>query len=158
MGPRGLRCLYYTGCGTETYLKCAPYVTPRTVRRRSTRLKEREIWRFLSCRFNLIYVARMLMKSARYFHGWIVPLRGDLQWSARSPDSTPWDYYFFGLSEIPSLHQPFKDFRVQPKNNIRADIDNAPLDMSEKVEKNWKIRLSQCIVTGMEATLTVIFI
>ena len=75
----------------------------------------------------------------------LISLSGDLQWPARSPDLAPCDYFLWSyLKSLVYTNRPRT--LCQLKNNIRAAIaDISTTDMLEKVDRNFKIRLSQCI-------------
>ena len=85
-----------------------------------------------------------------------ISLKGDLQWPARSPDLAPCDY---------SLWDYFKSLVYtnrprtlgQLKDNIRAAIADIGIDILEKVDRNVKIRLSQCIDEGGGHLRNVVF-
>ncbi|KAL1509836.1 hypothetical protein ABEB36_004513 [Hypothenemus hampei] len=86
----------------------------------------------------------------------LISLRGDLQWPARSPDLAPCDFFLWGyLKSLVYNDRP----RTLPhlKNNIRQAIANIPIDMLERVERNYRIRLTQCIENNGRHLSDIIF-
>lgn len=74
----------------------------------------------------------------------LISQRGDLQWPARSPDLAPCDYFLWGyLKSVVYANRPRT--RAELKNNIRAAIVDIGPDMLEKVEQNFRSRLTKCI-------------
>ena len=74
----------------------------------------------------------------------VISLGGVLNWSAQSPDLAPCNYIVW--SYLKSL--VFNDrprTRAHLKNNIRQAVANIPFDMLERVERNFRVRLTQCI-------------
>lgn len=91
------------------------------------------------------HTARVSMAVLRqHFPGRIISLRGDLHWPPRSPDLTPCDYFLWGyLKSIVFNDRPRT--LVHLKNNIRHAVANIPVDMLERVIRNFRVRLTQCI-------------
>jgi hypothetical protein len=80
----------------------------------------------------------------QHFPGRLNSLRGDLHWSARSPDLTPCGYFLWGyLKSI--VYNDRSRTLDHLKNNIRQAIANIPVNMLESVERNFRSRLPQCI-------------
>ncbi|KAL1488966.1 hypothetical protein ABEB36_014749 [Hypothenemus hampei] len=92
----------------------------------------------------------------QHFPTRLISLRGDLQWPARSPDLAPCDFFLWGyLKSLVYNDRP----RTLPhlKNNIRQAIANIPIDMLERVERNYRIRLTQCIENNGRHLSDIIF-
>ena len=91
------------------------------------------------------HTARRSMNILReHFPERLISLRGDLQWPARSPDLAPCDFFLWGyLKSLVYTDRP-KILR-HLKNNICAAIADISTHMLEKVDRNFKFRLSQCI-------------
>ena len=91
------------------------------------------------------HTARTSMNLLReHFPEWLTSLRGNLQWPVRPPDLAPCDYFPWGY--LKSLGYTTRPTTLgQLKYNIRAAIADISTDMQEKVDRNFKIRLSQCI-------------
>lgn len=82
-----------------------------------------------------------------HFPGRLISIRGDLEWPARSPDLAPCDFFLWGfLKSRVYVNRPrtLEDLKA----NIRAEIDNIPVDMLERVMTNARNRLIQCIDDG----------
>lgn len=92
----------------------------------------------------------------QHFPGRLISLRGDLRWPARSPDLAPCDYFLWGyLKSIVFNDRPRTLDHL--KNNIRQAIANIPIDMLERVEQNFRVRLTQCIDNNGHHLADVIF-
>lgn len=91
------------------------------------------------------HTSRVSMNFLRQaFPGRLISLRGDVNWPARSPDLAPCDYFLWGyLKSVVYNNRPRTLEALQ--NNIRTEIANIPRDMLERVERNFRIRLNQCI-------------
>ena len=91
------------------------------------------------------HTARTSMALLReHFPERLISLRGDLDWPARSPDLAPCDFFLWGyLKSLVYTNRP-KTLGML-KNNIRAAIANIDTGTLEKVEQNFRFRLSQCI-------------
>lgn len=91
------------------------------------------------------HTARCSMDLLRqHFAGRLISSRGCHVWPARSPDLAPCDFFLWGyLKSIVYNDRP----RTLPhlKNNIRQAIANIPADMLERVQRNFRNRLTQCI-------------
>lgn len=86
----------------------------------------------------------------------LISLRGDVNWPARSPDLAPPDFFLWGyLKSLVYQNRPntLDDLR----NNIRAVIDNIPVDMLERVIQNFRNRLNQCIDNGGRHLQDIVF-
>lgn len=91
------------------------------------------------------HTARASMALLReHFPQRLISLRGDLQWPARSPDLAPCDYFLWGyLKSLVYTNRPRT--LAELKNNIRVAIADIGPDMLEKVERNFRSRLTKCI-------------
>lgn len=103
------------------------------------------------------HTARISMTLLRqHFQERLISLRGDLHWPARSPDLAPCDFFLWGyLKSIVYNDRPTTLAHL--KNNIRQAIANIPVDMLEKVERNFRIRLTQCIENNGRHLSDIIF-
>ena len=102
------------------------------------------------------HTARDTMQLLReHFPERLISLRGDLPWPARSPDLTPCDFFLWGyLKSIVYNDHPQTLFHLKNICNANADI---PVSMLERVEENFKKRVSQCIDNGGHHLSDVIF-
>jgi len=78
------------------------------------------------------------------FPGSLISLRGDVEWPARSPDLRPCDVFVWGyLKEKIFKHRPrsLEDL----KERIQQEIDPIPLELTQRVMKNFRERLQQCV-------------
>ena len=92
----------------------------------------------------------------QHFPHRFISLRGDLQWLARSPDLTPCDFFLWGyLKSLVHVDRPRTIAHL--KNNIRDVIANIPIDMLQRVDTDFKIRLNQCMRNGGRHLPDVIF-
>jgi hypothetical protein len=81
------------------------------------------------------------------FPGRLISLRGDMGWSARSPDLRPCDFFLWGyLKEKVFKHRPrsLEDL----KKRIRQEIDAIPSEITRRVMKNFRERLQQCVANN----------
>ena len=103
------------------------------------------------------HTARDTMQLLReHFPERLISLRGDHPWPARSPDLTPCDFFLWGyLKSIVYNDRP--QTLLHLKNNIRNAIADIPVSMLERVEENFKKRVSQCIDNGGHHLSDVIF-
>lgn len=86
----------------------------------------------------------------------LISLRGDVPWPARSPDLAPCDFFLWG--HLKSLVYNDKPRTLQHlKDNIRQAIAQIPVDMLERVERNFKTRVNQCIAGDGRHLTDVIF-
>jgi hypothetical protein len=70
--------------------------------------------------------------------------RGDISWPARSPDLTPCDYFLWGyLKSEMFKHRP-RNLQAL-KDAIRQEVARIPHDMLDRVMRNIRIRLQQCL-------------
>lgn len=91
------------------------------------------------------HTARASMAIVRqHFPGRLISMMGDLHWPARSPDLAPCDYFLWGyLKSLVYNNRPRT--LVDLKNNIRDAVANIPVQMLERVVRNFRIRLAQCL-------------
>jgi hypothetical protein len=78
------------------------------------------------------------------FFGRLISLRGDVGWPARSPDLSPCDFFLWGyLKEKVFKHHPrsLEDL----KERIQQEIDAILPDLTQRVMKNFRERLQQCV-------------
>jgi hypothetical protein len=78
------------------------------------------------------------------FPGRLISLRKDVEWPARSPDLSPCDFSLWGyLQEKVFKHLPrsLEDL----KERIRQEIDAIPPEITQRVMKNFRERLQQCV-------------
>ena len=77
----------------------------------------------------------------------LISLRGDLNWSAHSPDLAPYDYFLW--SYLKSLVYNDRPQTLEDlQNAIRTEIANIPLTMLERVDQSFRNRLNGCIDNG----------
>ena len=73
----------------------------------------------------------------------LITLRGDVEWPARSPDSSPCDVFLWGYLKE-------KVFKYHPrsledlKERIQQEIDSIPPELTRRV-MNFRERLQQCV-------------
>ena len=92
----------------------------------------------------------------KHFPGRIISLRADLPWLARSPDFAPCDFFLWGyLKSIVYNDRPRTLAHL--KTNIRNAIAEIPVDMLQRVARNFRNRLNQCIDNGGRHLTYVIF-
>lgn len=91
------------------------------------------------------HTARIAMRVLREnFPGRLISLRGDLPWPARSPDLAPCDFYLWGyLKSIVYTDRPRTLAHL--KANIRQGIAGIPNAVLNRVDGNFRNRLTQCI-------------
>ena len=94
---------------------------------------------------SVAHKSRISMNFLRQaFPGRLISLRGDLNWPARSPDLAPCDFFLWGYLKSQVYNNRPRTLE-DLQNNIRTQIVNIPRDMLERVERNFRIRLNQCI-------------
>ncbi|XP_057675297.1 uncharacterized protein LOC130905701 isoform X2 [Corythoichthys intestinalis] len=105
----------------------------------------------------MAHTARASMIVLRQnFPGHLISLRGDLHWPARSPDLSPCDYFLWGyLKSIVYNDRPSTLSHL--KNNIRRAVANIPIDMLERVDQDFRVRLTQCIEKNGRHLTDIIF-
>ena len=78
------------------------------------------------------------------FPGRLISLRGDISWPVRSPDLTPCDYFLWGYLKAEVFkHRPMTLQAL--KDAIRLKVARIPHDMLDRVMRNIRICLQQCI-------------
>lgn len=90
----------------------------------------------------------------KHFLERLISLRGNLQCLAQSSDLSPCDFFPMGL---PLVYTDCPKILHHLKNNIRAAIADIGTDMLEKVDKNFKFQLPQCIDEDSDYLQDVIF-
>ena len=90
------------------------------------------------------HTARCSMElSWENFYERLISLRGDLPWSARSPDLAPCDFLWGYLKSVMYTDHPRTLMHL--KNNITLAIVNIRTDVLQRVDRNFRSRLMQCI-------------
>ena len=90
------------------------------------------------------------------FPSHLISLRGDIGWPARSPDLSPCDYFQWG-------HLKAEVYKLRPttidelKAAIRQKVNEIPQEITQRVMKNFKNRLNQCIAVQGRHLEDVIF-
>jgi len=90
------------------------------------------------------------------FPGRLISLRGDMEWPARSPDLSPCDVFLWGyLKEKVFKHHPrsLEDL----KERIQQEIDSIPPELTQRVMKNFRERLHQCVANDSRHISDLIF-
>ena len=88
------------------------------------------------------------------FPGHLISSRGNLHWPARFSDLSPCDYFLWGyLKSIVYSNCP--STLTHLKNNI--SVANTPIDMLERVDRNFRVRLTQCIEKNRRHLTNIIF-
>ena len=84
------------------------------------------------------HAARASMELLReHFPDRLISLRGDLPWPARSPDLAPCDFFLWGyLKSIVYNDRP--QTLAHLKTNIRNAIAEIPVDMLQRVTRNFR--------------------
>lgn len=96
------------------------------------------------------HTARVSMDCLREaFPGRLISLRGDVNWPARSPDLAPCDYFLWGY--LKSLVYNDRPHTLEHLQN------NIPVHMLERVDRNFRIRLNQCIDNGGRQLKDILF-
>jgi len=86
----------------------------------------------------------------------LISLRGDMGWSARSPDLSLCDFILWGYLKE-------KVFKYRPrsleylKGRIRQEIDAIPPEITRRVMKNFQERLQQCVANDGRLMSDMIF-
>ena len=103
------------------------------------------------------HTARASMTVLRQnFPGHLISSRGDLHWPARCSDLSPCDYFLSGyLKSIVYNDRPSTWTHL--KNNISRDVANIPINMLERVDRNFRVRLTQCIEKNGRHLTDIIF-
>ena len=74
----------------------------------------------------------------------LVSVRGDVEWPARSPDLSIWDFFLWGyIKEKVFKHRPHT--LEELKDRIREEITAIPIEMCRRAVENFRIRLQECI-------------
>ena len=93
----------------------------------------------------MAHTARRSMAVLReMFPGRLISLRGDISWPARSPDLTPCDYFLWGYLKAEVFKHRPRTLQVL-KDAIRLEVARIPHDMLDRVMRNIRIHLHQCI-------------
>ena len=101
-------------------------------------------------------VEKEWVRLGEHFPERLISLRGDLPWPARSPDLTPYDYFLWGyLKSI--VYADCLRTLAHLKDNIRQAIANIPVDILERVARNFENRVAQCIDNGGRHLADIIF-
>jgi len=90
------------------------------------------------------------------FTGRLISLRGQVGWPARSPDLSQCDFFLWGyLKEKFFKHRPrsFEDL----KERIRQEIDAISHEITQRVMKNFRERLHQCVANDGRLRSDIIF-
>ena len=90
------------------------------------------------------------------FPGHFISSRVDLHWPARSPDLSPRDYFLWEyLKSI--VYNDCPSTLTHLKNNIRRTVANIPIDMLERVDRSFRVRLTECIEKNGRHLTDIIF-
>jgi hypothetical protein len=90
------------------------------------------------------------------FPGHVISLRGDIGWSARSPDLTPCDFFLWGYLKAKAyVRRP--GTTEQLKEAIRQEVAAIPPAMTRKSKDNFRERLQVCVVNNGRHLSDVIF-
>lgn len=76
--------------------------------------------------------------------GRLVSRNGDVPWPPRSPDLTPCDFFLWGYLKSEVYVNRLWTL-LDLKNAIKRDIESIPVEMSDKVMKNFGEGLQKCI-------------
>lgn len=91
------------------------------------------------------YTSRCSMEMLeQIFSGYLISLRGDLEWSPKSPDLTPCDFFLWDyLKEKVYTHSPRTINKL--KAAMTEEIDAIPPNMTRRVMENFRERPKQCV-------------
>ena len=81
------------------------------------------------------------------FPGHRISLRGDIGWSARSPDLTPCDFFLWGHLKA-KVYTRRPETIEQLKEAIRQEVAAIPPAMTRKVMDNFRERLQECVINN----------
>jgi len=76
--------------------------------------------------------------------GRLISLRGDISWPVLSSDLTACDYFLWGYLKAEVFKHRPRTLQAL-KDAIRLEVARIPHDMLDKVMRNIRIRLQQCI-------------
>jgi hypothetical protein len=99
---------------------------------------------------------RSLRVLREMFPGRLISLRGDVDWTAQSPDLRPCEFFIWGYLKA-------KVFRHRPrsiedlKESIQQEIDSIPPELTRRVMKNFWERLQQCVASDGHHMFDLIF-
>ena len=113
-------------------------------------------WTSGMCGFNKTEPRASMELLREHFPGRLISLRDGLRWPARSPDLAPCDFFLWGyLNSIVYNDRPRTLAHL--KTNIRNAIAETPVDMLQRVARNFRNPLNQCIDNGGRYLTDVIF-
>ena len=87
---------------------------------------------------------KSLVVLREMFPGRLISLRGDILWPARSPDLTPCDYFLWGYLKAEVFKHRPRALQAL-KDAICLEVARISHDMLDRVMRNIRIRLQQCI-------------
>jgi hypothetical protein len=91
------------------------------------------------------HTARKSMAVLRQmFPGRLIYLRGDISWPERSPYLTPCDYFLWGYLKAEAFKHRPRTLQAL-KDEICLEVARIPHDMLDRVMRNMRICLQQCI-------------
>ena len=104
-----------------------------------------------------VHTARASMTVLQQnFPGHLISSRGDLHWPARSLDLSPCDYFLWGYLKL-IVYNDCPSTLTHLINNICRAVANIPIDKLERVDRSFRVRLTQCIEKNGRHLADIIF-